>query len=243
MTRVPSTTLERAAHLTTVLPRRWQVRNPADKFVKLGRTLAAGGAEDAYLALVSHWDDPAAVVVGAGAVDSLASRPGDWPALGGVTEQVLWLDLVGYLPDDILTKLDRAAMASSLETRVPFLDRQVLDLAWRLPLAAKLHGTVTKQVLRTVLYRHVPATLVDRPKMGFGVPIAAWLRGPLRPWAEDLLATKRLEDQELLDPLPVRLAWEAHQSGRRDLGYALWDVLMLQSWIDRWMPAGVGVRR
>ena len=96
-----------------------------------------------------------------------------------MTEQVLWLDLVGYLPDDILTKLDRAAMACSLETRVPFLDRQVLDLAWRLPMAAKLDGAVTKRVLRTVLHRHVPAALVDRPKMGFGVPIGSWLRGPL----------------------------------------------------------------
>jgi len=106
----------------------------------------------------------------------------------GVTEQVLWLDLVGYLPDDILTKLDRAAMAVSLETRVPFLDRQVLDVAWRLPLSSKLQGRATKRVLRTILHRHVPSALVDRPKMGFGVPVGAWLRGPLRPWAEDLVS-------------------------------------------------------
>ena len=151
-----------------------------------------------------------------------------------MTEQVLWLDLVGYLPDDILTKLDRAAMAVSLETRVPFLDRAVLELAWRLPMSSKLQGSVTKQVLRTVLHRHVPAALVDRPKMGFGVPIGTWLRGPLRPWAEDLLARRRLEDEGLLDPGPVRRAWDAHQSGQRDNGYALWDVLMLEAWLDRW---------
>jgi len=236
MTKVSPAAVDRVARLSGLLPARFQVRNPSTKFAKVGQVLAADGAEAAYLALVSHWDDPGSVVRGAGVADSLASRPDTWPDLGGVTEQVLWLDLVGYLPDDILTKLDRAAMSCSLETRVPFLDRQVLDLAWRLPLSSKLHDGVTKQVLRTVLHRHVPAALVDRPKMGFGVPIGSWLRGPLRPWAEDLLARHRLERQGVLDPDPVRRAWDAHLGGRRDLGYALWDVLMLESWLDRWSP-------
>ena len=149
---------------------------------------------------------------------------------------MLWLDLVGYLPDDILTKVDRAAMAVSLETRVPFLDRDVFDLAWRLPMDLKLRDGVTKWILRQVLYRHVPASLVDRPKMGFGLPIGSWLRGPLRPWAEELLGEGRLRRQGLLDPAPIRLAWSAHQSGRSDLAYELWDVLMLQAWMDQWMP-------
>jgi len=234
MARVPPGAVDRAAGLSTVLPPRWRVRNPSDKFVKIGRVLAAGGTEEAYLALVSHWDNAESVVLGAGPRETRAWSSTSWPALGSVTEQVLWLDLVGYLPDDILTKLDRAAMAVSLETRVPFLDRQVLDVAWRLPLASKLHGGVTKRVLRTVLHRHVPAALVDRPKMGFGVPIGSWLRGPLRPWAEELLSSRRLENDGILDAEPVRRAWAAHLSGRRDLGYALWDVLMLQSWLERW---------
>ncbi len=150
---------------------------------------------------------------------------------------MLWLDLVGYLPDDILTKVDRAAMAVSLETRVPFLDRSVLDLAWRLPLDAKLRDGRTKWVLRQVLDRYVPAALVDRPKMGFGLPIGSWLRTGLAPWAEHLLDEKRLCEQGLLDPAPIRRAWADHRSGRRDLGYELWDILVLQAWIDRWMPS------
>ena len=150
---------------------------------------------------------------------------------------LLW-DVTGYLPDDILTKVDRAAMSTSLETRVPFLDRSVFDLAWRLPMSVKLRSGTTKWILRQVLYRHVPATLVDRPKMGFGVPIGAWLRGPLRPWAEELLDPRRLAAQGLLDPVPVRTAWNQHLSGRRDLGYELWDVLVLQAWMDRWLPGG-----
>ena len=258
LARLPPGAIDRVAALNRLLPKTWHVRNPSDKVVKLGRVLAAGGVEQAYQALVSHWDDAESMVLGPGppgdqaagasgswgsapgswgsASGSWGSAPGSWPALGGVTEQVLWLDLVGYLPDDILTKLDRASMAVSLESRVPFLDRQVLDLAWRLPLSAKLHDGVTKAILRTVLHRHVPAALVDRPKMGFGLPIGSWLRGPLRPWAEELLARRRLCDEGILDPDPIRRAWEAHQSGRRDVGYALWDVLMLEAWLDRWMP-------
>jgi asparagine synthase (glutamine-hydrolysing) len=198
--------------------------------------LAASGPEDAYLGLVSHWAHPESMVLGAAERTSLSARPGDWPALPSVTEQMLWLDLVGYLPDDILTKVDRAAMAASLETRVPFLDRSVVELAWRLPMDVKLRDGVTKWVLRQVLYRHVPRELVDRPKMGFGLPIGAWLRGPLRPWAEELLSERRLDAQGVVDPAPVRAAWSQHQSGRRDLAHELWDVIALQAWIDRWMP-------
>lgn len=225
-----------AATLAGAVWPRLQVRNPVTKVAKLAKVLAASGPEDAYLSLVSHWDDPGALVRGASPPPSLALRPDRWPALGGMTEQMLWLDLVSYLPDDILPKLDRAAMAASLETRVPFLDRSVLETAWRLPMEAKLRRGTTKWLLRQVLHRRVPKALVERPKMGFGVPIGSWLRGPLRPWAEELLDERGLRNQGLLDPGPIRAAWGEHQRGRRDLGYELWDVLALEAWLDRWMP-------
>jgi asparagine synthase (glutamine-hydrolysing) len=236
LVRVPPRVVDGAARLTSMLPASYRVRNPATKVAKLGKVLAASGPEDAYLGLVSHWAHPEAMVLGSAEGKSLAAHPEDWPQLPSVTEQMLWLDLVGYLPDDILTKVDRAAMAVSLETRVPFLDRSVFDFAWRLPMDLKLRDGVTKWILREVLYRHVPRQLVDRPKMGFGLPIGPWLRGPLRPWAEELLSERRLVGQGLLDPVPIRRAWAQHLSGRRDLAHELWDVIALQSWLDRWMP-------
>jgi asparagine synthase (glutamine-hydrolysing) len=234
--RIPPSAVDHVAQVSGLMPAAWRVRNPATKVAKLAKVLSASDPQDAYLALTSHWDDPSSMVLGWFEHGTPVDR--DQGLSGaGVTEQMLWLDLVGYLPDDILAKVDRAAMSVSLETRVPFLDRRVLDLAWRLPLAAKLRKGRTKWLLRQVLDRHVPAALVDRPKMGFGLPIGSWLRGDLAPWAEHLLDERRLRDQGVLDPVPVRRAWDLHRSGRRDLGYELWDVLVLQAWIDRWMPS------
>ncbi|HEV3282546.1 MAG TPA: asparagine synthase (glutamine-hydrolyzing) [Acidimicrobiales bacterium] len=234
---IPPALVESAARAAALLPGRPPIRNPSSKVAKVAKVMGASGAEDAYLSLASYWDDAESMVIGAGPTVSVASRPSEWPELDGITEQMLWLDLVGYLPDDILTKLDRAAMAVSLETRVPFLDRAVFDLAWRLPLSLKLRDGTTKWILRQVLHRHVPAELIERPKMGFGFPIGAMLRGPLRPWAEELLAEDRLIGQDLLDPVPIRQAWRQHLGGRRDLSYELWDVLSLQSWLGHWVPS------
>jgi asparagine synthase (glutamine-hydrolysing) len=240
--RIPPGVIEKAGQATRILPTGWQVRNPSNKVSKLARVLSASDPEHAYQALTTHWADSSAMVFGSDR-ESLypqeyaEDQMGSPVAEAGITEQMLWLDLTGYLPDDILVKVDRAAMAVSLETRVPFLDRKLLELAWSLPLSSKLRGGTTKWLLRQVLQRHVPAALVERPKMGFGLPIGSWLRGELAPWADHLLDERRLRAQGVLDPFPVRRAWELHRSGRRDLGYELWDVLVLQAWIDRWMPS------
>ena len=141
------------------------------------------------------------------------------------------LDMLGYLPNDILVKVDRAAMAVSLETRVPFLDHQVVQFAWRLPFEYRIHECETKWMIRRLLYRHVPRELIDRPKKGFEVPIGKWLRGPLRDWAEELLNEGRLRHEGYFHPEPIRQMWQAHLT-TRDEQYRLWPVLMFQSWLE-----------
>ncbi len=203
--------------------------NIGGKAHKMGMCLASESVGEMYRGLVSTWDGAADIVPGAHALPSpldVANAP------GGLIDQFMAWDLVTYLPGDILDKVDRAAMAVSLETRLPLLDRRVAEMAWRLPERARVRDGQAKWALRQVLYRHVPRALIDRPKMGFSVPVAAWLRGPLRSWADGLLDEARLRDQGLLDAGAVQTRWREHRDGRRDHAAGLWAVLMLQSWLE-----------
>jgi asparagine synthase (glutamine-hydrolysing) len=220
----------------TVLPRGWRQSLPGDKIYKLSRVLGEGDRDALYTRLISLWKEPCRVVVGAREpalpyADGLLRQ-----GMPNFTERMMFRDLVAYLPEDILVKVDRASMAVSLEARAPLLDTRVVQWAWRLPLAMKVRNGQGKWLLRRLLYRYVPAELVDRPKTGFGVPIGAWLRGPLRAWAEELLGEARLRREGFFRPGPIREAWRAHLTGRSNDEYRLWAVLMFQAWAERWMP-------
>jgi asparagine synthase (glutamine-hydrolysing) len=204
------------------------------KVHKVARALGAADARELYSSLVSQWQEPGPIVLGA---EVPRVPPTVLPGSFDVVEQMMLQDLAGYLPDDILTKVDRAAMSAGLETRVPFLDHRVVEFALSLPLNFKLRtvggSSVTKWPLRKLLKRRLPAELFERPKQGFDVPLGDWLRGPLRDWAENLLDGSRLADQGYLDARRVRQAWQAHLDGRGDGEHRLWCVLMFQAWLDR----------
>jgi asparagine synthase (glutamine-hydrolysing) len=218
--------------LATLLPPSADGVNFGDKLHKGANVLACDSVDALYLGLVSHWDDPATVVIGGLEHESLLTI--NMPELPGLdpVQRMMALDILTYLPDDILTKIDRAAMGVSLESRVPFLDHRVVEFAWSLPQSMKLREGQTKWVLRQVLYRHVPKKLIERPKMGFGVPLDNWLRGPLRDWAETLLDEARLRHEGYFHPLPIRIKWAEHLSGQRNWASHLWSVLMFQAWLE-----------
>jgi asparagine synthase (glutamine-hydrolysing) len=214
-----------------VLPRSLRVRMPGTKIHKIASVLPAADLNETYRLLASHFDDPTGVVLGASEPKTMLTSPERWPDVSG-TELMVYLDTMTYMPDDILTKVDRASMGVSLEDRVPFLDPAVAALAWRMPFELKLRNGTGKWILRQVLYRYVPSEIVDRPKMGFGIPLASWLRRPLRDWAEDLISPERLGREGFLDPVPIRRIWADHLSGRSDREYELWDILMFQAWLQ-----------
>jgi asparagine synthase (glutamine-hydrolysing) len=201
-----------------------------DKIRKLAELVALPDERALYLDLLSHWKQPELLVPGARSQERLADATPCPKGFDDPIHALMFDDTLAYLPDDILVKVDRTSMSVGLEARVPILDHRVIELAWSLPLALKVRQGGTKWALRQVLYRHVPQGLVDRPKMGFGLPIAAWLRGPLRSWADDLLSESRLRREGLLEPGPIQEKWREHLSGRRNWHYYLWDVLVLQSW-------------
>lgn len=217
------------------------VSRAGDKAHKLAARLRnVRNLDDLYYSLISEWQDPAQVVLGEHGralvePSSLLNDPLPGCDIDGVANsplRMMYQDCIMYLPDDILCKVDRAAMAVSLETRVPFLDHRVVELAWRLPLHMKMRGNTGKWALRQVLYKHVPQNLIERAKAGFAIPIGQWLRGPLRPWAEALLDEERLKREGYFHSEPIRQAWIEHQTAKRDNTSKLWAVLMFQSWLE-----------
>jgi len=228
-TRVPMAAWDALGH---ALPGNHGVALLGDKILKLAKLTEATNLSGLYRSLVTEWPQDADIVRGA---KRLPIPLDDASLVTGVPESeqrmMIW-DTLTYLPDDILTKVDRAAMSVSLETRVPFLDHRVVELAWRLPLDMKIRNGQSKWALRQVLYKYVPRKLIDRPKAGFAIPLGEWLRGPLRDWAESLLNESRLRSEGYFHPAPIRAKWTEHLSNRHDHTASLWTVLMFQAWLE-----------
>lgn len=221
----PLDTLDRFA---SFLPRRYEGVRKSTESVPMNDGLT--DVDAVYQHLLRHWESPTTVVIGAHDRESIPPVE-----ICDFIERAQLLDLMTYLPDDILTKVDRASMAVGLEARVPLLDHRIVEFAWHLPFSVKLRERRRKWLLRQVLYRYVPRALVERPKMGFGVPIDVWLRGPLREWGETLLGDARLREDGYFDPATITARWREHLSGRRNWQYHLWNVLMFQAWKDKWL--------
>ncbi len=219
------------AGVNACLPSGKKMRRPRAKVAVLARMLEAGSADERYRLMMSHHRNPADVVLHGNEPSLQIGNPVVASDTDALIERMMFNDLVTYLPGDILAKVDRASMAVSLEARVPLLDHRVVEFSWRVPIEQKVRDGKGKWLLRQVLYRYAPESLMERPKQGFGVPIGAWLRGPLRDWAETLLDERRLREQGYFEPGPVRQLLDRHLAGRADEGPRLWDVLMFQAWL------------
>jgi asparagine synthase (glutamine-hydrolysing) len=198
----------------------------------IAATASVASPQDLFHRYLCNELDPAGVVVGAGAVGVPLLSPGMWPVFRNFESTMMYVDMLNFLSEDILVKVDRASMAVSLETRIPILDHRVVEFAWRLPLKYKIRGTQSKWILRQVLHRYVPESLVNRPKMGFSIPVGKWLKNELRPWAEEMLSEARLKRQGYFAAAPIRRKWLEHLSGQRDWHFYLWNILTFQAWLE-----------
>ncbi len=232
---VPQPTWDRLHRVTTaLLPGVSNQHLPGERMHKLGNLMRAASVGDMYRALLSAWQQPDSLLVDRGAIEDPNRGILDGGQPAHLLDRMMLADQLTYLPDDLLAKVDRASMAVSLEVRTPLLDHRVVEFSWRLAHSLKVRGSLGKWALRQVLYRRLPRHLVERPKMGFSVPIDRWLRGPLRKWAEGLLSYDELGRSGLLDPAPIIGAWRELREGRRPAGPALWAVIMFQAWRARW---------
>jgi len=221
-------------NLTKYLPGKQQHPQLGSKIQKVAELLSTG-MPITYKGIISHWQDPVNIVKDSCEPKDVLEDMRILSTLSEQTEQMQFFDTLLYLPDDILTKVDRASMANSLEVRVPILDHRVLEFAWRLPGKYKLRNGESKWLLRQILYKYVPKELVERPKMGFGVPIDDWLKGPLRDWAESLIDESKMREQGYLNTIPIRKKWDEHINGKGNWKFPLWNILMFQSWYEKWM--------
>jgi asparagine synthase (glutamine-hydrolysing) len=217
-----------------LLPARLYVSGFGRKAHKLANLLSAQSSAEFYRLLVSQWQDSSEILVDANEPSTAFNYVRDGQSDATFLETMARIDLVTYLPGDILTKVDRASMSVGLEARVPLLDHRIVEFALQLPMSFKIRGGVGKYILRKLLYRYVPKKLVDRPKMGFGVPIGRWLRGQLREWAQDLLDERAIRDAGYFRADMFRQLWREHLTGQADWSSRLWTVLMFQSWLNRW---------
>ena len=203
-----------------------------DKFQKLADVMEMSDPDSLYYRLTSQWTDPEHLLIKGKETKTIVTDRGKWPKLENFIQRMMYLDTVSYLPDDILVKVDRASMGVSLEARIPFLDHRLVEWAWKIPQSMKIKNGCGKWLLRQVLYQYVPKDLVDRPKMGFGIPLASWLRDPLKDWAENLLSEKKLREGGFFKPAPIREKWEEHLKGKRHWHFNLWNILMFQDWLE-----------
>lgn len=217
--------------VSTLMPGALRIEHLTDRLPKVAELLDADSFASFYRRMISHWKQPGQIALHASEPDTVFAESA--PLFMDPTQYMMYWDTLTYLPDDVLTKVDRASMAVSLEARVPLLDHRVVEYAWRLPQRPTGRGGQTKLPLRRILYRYVPRELVERPKMGFGVPIEQWLAGPLRDWAESLLEAQRIRADGFLDPVPVMSAWQEFKSGKRRWHAQIWDILMFQAWWER----------
>jgi asparagine synthase (glutamine-hydrolysing) len=219
-----------AGMLGMVLPPGKRLVDPGYKLHKLAEVLAARDPKELYHGLISEWNNPAQVLMSRDSAAAPVLNDPIWNSMDDLANIIMYLDLATYLPGDILTKVDRASMAVSLESRVPILDHRVVELAWRLPQELKIKDGEGKWILRQILYKRVPKQLIERPKQGFTVPVGEWLRAPLREWAEELLDSRALEQSGIFNAKAIGKIWQQHLRGSRNHDSKLWPVLMFEAW-------------